>query len=71
MPDSNLHLFRSLCGTMSTLILGTITRLTANDISAFATIFAGTATGIYSLVKTYEWWDKWKTRKKYNRLHKK
>jgi len=68
MPDPNLH--KSLYGTLCTVIFGTITKITANEISAFFTCFAGFSTGIYGLVKTYEWWEKRRRVNRYNHRKK-
>lgn len=70
MADSHVHLAGSIFGTVLTLILGRITQLTANDVSAFATIFAGTATGIFSTMKAIDWWEKRQTRRRYEKKHK-
>lgn len=61
---------RSVYGTGATLIFGHITKMTSNDIAAFATIVAGTATAIYTILKIVDWFENRANKKRWKSKHK-
>lgn len=55
-------LFKSIGGTIGTVVLGRITAITANEVSALLMILVATLTAIHTILKIVEWWDRWKNR---------
>lgn len=56
-------LFKSIGGTMCTVILGRITAITANEVSALLMIIVATLTAIHTILKIVDWRYRWKNRK--------
>jgi len=70
MDISPITLIKSWLGTCLTLILGEITRGTANEIAAFVTIGVGALTSILTTLKIVDWFDKRKLKKIWSKKHK-
>lgn len=77
IPDTSamnitpITLFKSYAGTCLTVILGEITRGTANEIAAFVTIVVGFLTGLLTFLKIVDWFEKRKAKKLWEAKHKK
>ena len=55
--------FKSICGTLGTILLGKVTVSTASSLTAIAAILTSTVTTIYTVMKIVQWIDWWKHRK--------
>lgn len=54
-------------GTFCTVILGAITKITANEVATFFMIASGASTTIFTLCKIYEWLERRSRRRTYEK----
>lgn len=55
--------FKSISGTLGTILLGKVTVSTGSSLTALAAILTSTVTTIYTVMKIIQWLEWWKHRR--------